>query len=284
MSYPQAPGGAPRYAPPQGYRPYGPPQGYAMPPQGPPQGTFQGPPPQGPPQGYGYAPAAPKPSVQHSSHTKIISILVAALVVAAGAFVLISHLLTPGPNTRPICDPTCGGPPPVGKPVAAKPRFYGSNGAWSVEYPAHNPVFTNFRKSGDELYAELAHGAAVIVVNGGDAGGKTPEQVVQTWVSAKFPDARPAYDIAHAEVGYTPGYGAIYDVYPQSTSGASVHYRLVLLAAVKNNTYVLVVGLGSYHPFLRGDPLNHPSGAATGVAIFMDGIVNSVEWKGDPQR
>jgi hypothetical protein len=222
--------------------------------------------------------------VQHTSHTKVISILVVALVVAAGAFVLISKLLTPGGNTTPTCDPTCGGPPPVGKPVEAKPRFYSSDKSWSVEYPAHDSVFTSFKKSSDQLYAELGNGAAIIAVNGGDSGGKTPEQVVQTWLSSKFPDARPSYQIAHAEVGYTPGYGAVYDVYPQSTSGAAVHYRLVLLCAVKNNTYVLVVGLGAYRPFTRGDPLNHPSGASTAVAIFMDGIVNSVEWKGDPVR
>jgi hypothetical protein len=303
MTYPpppQARAAAPRYAPPQGYRPYGPPQGFppAPPPpgaqqrapqrpQGPPQGAPQAPPqapPQGPGGGYGYAPVPPRPPVQHTSHAKVLSILVVALVVAAGAFVLISNLLTPGPNTTPTCNPTCGGPPPVGKPVAAKPRFTAKDGAWSVEYPAHDPVFTAFKKSDEQLYAELGHGAAIIAVNGGDAGGKTPQQVVQSWLSSKFPDARPAYEIAHAEVGYTPGYGAIYDVYPQTTSGASAHYRLVLLAAVKNNTFVLVVGFGAYHPFQRGDPLNHPSGASTGVAIFMDGIINSVEWKGDPPR
>ena len=87
--------------------------------------------------------------MQHTSHTKVISILVVALVVAAGAFVLISKLLTPGGNTTPTCDPTCGGPPPVGKPVEAKPRFYSSDKSWSVEYPAHDSVFTSFKKSSD---------------------------------------------------------------------------------------------------------------------------------------
>lgn len=291
MTYPQGPQGPrPPAPPPPGYAP----TGYAQ--QGRPQQTYPpqpGYPPQGgTPYGYGYGfpgpnggtGAPPRPVVRHSSHTKVIAILAIALLVAAGAFVGVSKLLTPTPKTATNCPPSCGAPPPVGPAVAARPRFTAGDGSWSVEYPQSSSVFTSFKKSGDQFYAELANGAAGIVVRGAAAGGQTPQQVVQSYLSSHFPDARPAYEIAHAQVGYTPGYGAVYDTYPQSTSGTSQHYRLVLLAAVKNNTYVLVVGFGIYRIFEPGSPSPHASGAATAVALFMDPIVNSVLWKGDPSR
>ena len=290
---PQGPLGPPPPAPPprgyvppqypqQGYPPHGyPPQGYAQP-------AYRQP--GGPPYGYGHpAPngggvAVPRPVVRHSSHPKVIAFLAVALLVAAGAFVLISKVLTPSPKTATDCPPSCGAPPPVGPAVAARPRFTASDGSWSVEYPQSSSVFTSFKKSSDQFYAELANGAAGIVVRGAGAGGRTPQQIVQSYLSGHFPDARPAYEIGHAQVGYTPGYGAVYDTFPQSTSGTSAHYRLVLLAAVKNDTYVLVVGFGSYRVFEPGNPSPHASGAATGVALFMDPIINSVLWKGDPAR
>jgi len=302
-----APQGPPPQAPPHG-SPQGPPHfqpqfGAPLPPQGHPgapqaYGPPVGAPPRGypqggggyPPQGYAYGygggapvPPAARPPVRTTSHTKLLAILVVALVVAAGAFVLISQVVTPGPNTNKDCTPTCGGPPPVGPPVAAKPRFFATDKSFSVEYPNPNSIFTGVKKTGRSVLVEVAGGAAAIYVEGGAAGGNTAQQAVQSYLQSHFPDARMAYLIAHAEVGYTPGYGAVLDNYPQSTSGSSSRYRLVVLAAVKNDTYVLVVGYGTYRTFTPAE-IGHATGVNTAVAFVMDPIINSVLWKGDPQR
>ena len=297
MSYPQGPQGpqgplGPPQPPPPGqgygapgYPPQGPPPGYAP---GYQQGYPQQGPPQGPPPGYGYgygygASPAARPPVKHTSHAKLLTALIVGLIVAAGAFIIIAKLATPAANTKKDCTPTCVGPPPVGPPVAAKPKFTASDQSFSVEYPSNSPVITKVTKSGNTLSAELANGAAVIAVTGSNAGGKTAQQVVQSYVASKFADARSAYQISHAEVGYTPGYGEVFDVFPQTTSGASAHYRLVVLAAVKNDTFVLAIGFGAYRVFTPAE-IGHPTGVATGVAFFMDPIINSVLWKGDPPR
>ncbi|HEY2297203.1 MAG TPA: hypothetical protein VGH43_05710 [Jatrophihabitans sp.] len=271
--------GAPQAPPQPGYRPYGPPVGAR--PQGyPPAGGGY------PPQGYGYgypAPAAPRPPVKTTSHAKLLAILVVALVVAVGAFVLIAKLATPGPNDQKDCNPTCGGPPPVGPPVAAKPRFFSTDRSFSVEYPKTDSIFTGIKKTGNSVFIEIAGGVAAIYVDGGAAGGSTAQQTVQSYMQQHFPDARSAYQIAHAEVGYAPGYGEVFDVYPQTTSGSSTRHRLVVFAAVKNDTFVLVVGYGSYREFTPAE-IGHATGVNTGVAFAMDPVINSVLWKGDPAR
>jgi hypothetical protein len=281
---PQRPQQPAAWAPPpaRGY----PAQGFAYPPgYAPPQGAAAQPPGY-PPAGYGYAaPPGARPPVRSVSHLKVLLILGVALVVAVGAFVVISHFVTPSASTAKQCNPTCGGPPPVGPAVISKPTFTAADGSWSVEYPTGNPNFSSFKKTSDSLLADLGNGAAAILVRGGSAGGKTPQQVVQAYQQATFPDARPSYEISHAEVGYNPGYGAVFDDFPQTTSGSSQHMRLIVLAAVRNDTYVLVVGLGAYQQFAKdGTNDGHPSGAATVVSFFMDPIINSVTWKGDPAR
>jgi hypothetical protein len=269
---------------PQAYAPHGmPPRGY--PPRGYPAG-YGGYPPQGPGYGYsgGYPGGVPTPPVRQSSHTKVLGSLLVGLLIAVGAFVLVSKLATPAPNHTKVCNPTCTEPPPVGRAVTALPRFTASDRSFSVEYPLRSHLYTGIQKSGNALVIELANGAAVILVQGGGAGGQTAQQVVQSYLEAKFPDGRAAYEIPHAMVGYNPGYGEVVDVYPQTTTGASAHARLVVLAAVKNNTYVLVVGYGAYKRFAPGEGITHPSGTATPVALFMDPIINSVLWKGDSPR
>jgi hypothetical protein len=275
---------------PRGPQPPIPPRGAPQPQQ---QGPWSPPPARGYPAqgfayppGYGYAaPPGARPPVKSTSHVKMLTILGVALLVAVGAFLAISHFVTPSASTAKTCNPTCGGPPPVGPAVVAKPRFTASDGSWSVEYPSSNPNFTGFKKTSDSLLADLGNGAAAILVRGGSAGGKTPQQVVQAYQQASFPDARPAYEISHAEVGYNLGFGAVFDDFPQTTSGSSQHERLIVLAAVRNDTYVLVVGLGAYQEFARdGTNDGHPSGVATVVSFFMDPIINSVTWKGDPAR
>jgi hypothetical protein len=167
--------------------------------------------------------------------------------------------------------------------VAAKPRFFGTDKSWSVEYPTRDSIFTGIKKTGNSVFLEIAGGAAAIYVEGGAAGGRSAQQAVQAYMQQHFPDAHSAYEISHAEVGYTPGYGEVFDEYPQTTSGSSTRHRLVVFAAVKNDTYVLVVGYGTYRTFTPAE-IGHATGVNTAVAFVMDPIINSVLWKGDAPR
>jgi hypothetical protein len=276
--------------PPRG--PYPPPGQYPPPMQqpGPPGPPGAAPAPPGG-WGYGYGPAygpgyaAPgRPPVKHTSHTKLIAVFVVGLLVIVGGFLLISKAATPA-NKATKCPPTCP-QPPVGDPVVAMPRFTAPDGSFSVGYPKPSKIFgaAEMQTSGVLVPINAGDGGAILM-QGGGAKGQTPEQVVTAFIRAKFPDARQAYIVPNALVGYQSGYGVVDDVYPQSTDGTYVHDRVVVLAAVKNDTSVLVAGIGPFHEFAPDGLTNgHPSGADLLVALVMDPLVNDVEWKGDPKR
>jgi hypothetical protein len=230
-------------------------------------------------------PAAARPPVKHSSHAKLIAAFVAGLLVIVGAFLVISHVATPSKPPAKKCPPACG-QPPTGPPVASRPRFTAPDRSFSVEYPQGERYFGTTKKLADGVLISVNVGdTGAILIEGGPANGRTAEQVATSFVRSKFPDARRAYGVPNALVGYQLGYGEVDDVYLQSSDGTYSHQRLTVLAAVKNDVSVLAVGLGAYHPFVQGSFSNgHPSGAATLVAQVMDSFVNSVTWRGDPPR
>ena len=60
------------------------------------------------------------------------------------------------------------------------------------------------------------------------AAGRTPKQIAKDLIKRKFPDAKIAYEIPNAMVGYQPGYGEVADSWPSGTSNsytASVSYN-----------------------------------------------------------
>jgi hypothetical protein len=100
--------------------------------------------------------------------------------------------------------------------------------------------------------------------------------------SNNFGDATYAYTIPGAQIGYTPGYGNVYDLSVAPNGGASVHERLIIIAAVKGNVAVVFVGMG---PFQKTDPQtdDHPNPAETPLVSLGDVEENleSVTWPGD---
>jgi hypothetical protein len=241
--------------------------------------------------GYGYGPAygpgiaAPaRPPVKHTSHAKLIGAFLVGMLVIVGGFLAISKVATPSKKTT-TCPPTCPRPP-VGPPVTAMPRYTAPDGSFSFGYPKPNNIFGAAKQETGGLFVPVNAGdGGGVLLQGGAAKGQTAEQVVTGFIRAKFPNARESYVVPNALVGYTAGYGLVEDVYLQSTNGAYAHDRAIVLAAVKNNVFVLAVGLGPFHEFAPdGLTDGHPSGAGALVALVMDPLINSVKWKGDPPR
>ena len=296
---PQGPQGPPPGVPRPPVRPGPPmppgPQGpmHPGPVQAPPRPPAYGPPPgmraPAPPMHWGppaYAVPPPmRPPVRHTSHTKLISFFCVGLLVAVGIFLLVGKLSTPAKKSYQ-CPPTCP-QPPIGAPVNSMPRFTAADGSFSVEYyPANSKVsITKDASSITERITPNDTDKGAILFKGVAANGQTPVQVVTSFLRANFPDATQAYVLPNTFVGYQAGYGEIDDFYPQGGTGAFAHLRIVVLAAVRNGTAVIVAAAAPYHPFAP-DGLNdgHPSGANVLLALLLDPLVNSVTWKGDSPR
>lgn len=271
--------------------PLPPPPGAPRRPSGPPVAAPAGAP--APPGGwgYGYGPtygpgiATPaRPPVKHTSHTRLIAFFVVGMLVIVGGFLLIGHLATPSKKT-PKCPPTCPRPP-VGNPVNALPRYTAPDGSFSFGYPRPSKVFGTVKQQPNGVFVPVNVGdGGAVLMQGMRAGGQSAEQVVTGFVRSKFPDAREAYVMPNAQVGYSLGYGVVEDVYLQSSTGSYEHDRVVVLAAVKHDVAVLIAGIGPFHEFaINGLTDGHPSGAGVLVALVMDPLINSVKWKGDPKR
>lgn len=290
---PHGPLGPAPTPPPPGFRP-GPvpppgPIGYAMP-----RNAYTAPPVYQPAPapntmawtGAGYPVAATaRPVAKHSSHTKVVGILVAALLVAVGAFVGISLLVTPGAQSTPPCPPTCPNPP-VGQPVASPETFTAADGSFSVTYlPAGSRIHLTKSASSVDMKLFPPGETDEILLTGLAAKGDTADQVVASVTGKLVPDAKVAYVLPNAILGFQHGYGVVLDNYLQTTNGATEHDRIVVVGAVKNDVALLAIGVGPFREYsAKGLNDGHASGANSFAALLMDQMINSFTWKGDPPR
>ncbi len=234
-------------------------------------------------QGYAVVPQPGMAPVQrHSSHLKIIGLLALTVVLVIGVVVGVSAWLTPA-QTSIVCPPDCGSPPSV-RPVSARPRFIGPGGAYSFEYlPSQGALTATSDGTG---VTETADGQVkgTVRIFGADAQGRTAQQLARSVVNQAYPDARLAYAIPDAFVGYELGYGEVDDVQVQSSNGGYARDRLVIMVAVKNGVALVGEATGEYHAFTQDDT-NHGSGVGLLVAMdLLDPLINTCSWRGDPPR
>ena len=252
-----------------------PPPGYAAPAQ-----PYYAPPP-GAWQGYA-APARPAavPAPVHSSHLKIVGLLVLVGALIAGVVVGVSVALTPGTKSY-VCPPDCGAPP-HGAPLANQPTFTGPQGAYSFEYIESSRISVTKDATGVTLVHQ--HGPTTMKIFGASAHGRTAQQVAHDLIAASYPDARQAYVVPNAFVGYRSGYGEVDDVQPQGGQASYARARLVVMVAVHNDVAVVATAIGPYEA-ATPDTTGHPTGLGLLVAAFyLDPIINTVRWQGDPPR
>ncbi len=233
--------------------------GYALPP-----GTYS-------------APELPRPRF-----ARLLGLWGAGIMVGIAILLGVSLRVTEKP-AHFMCPPDCGRPP-TGTPVMALPRFTPANGAYSVSYPTPNSAY---EVSMDDMgvTAKFTGGdTGVIQLFSQPARGRTPREIAKALIAQKFPDAKTAYEIPNATVGYQPGYGEVADSWPPSGSSSFIRIRTVLLVAVKNDLALVAGAVGPYHAFGPEFGPGLPSGVNLQIAQDMGKYVNSFSWQGDPAR
>ena len=70
-------------------------------------------------------------------------------------------------------------------------------------------------------------------------------------IKPTFPDARTAYEIPNAMVGYQPGYGEAADCWPQGANSSYMRMRVLVMVAVKNDLALVAAAVGPYHRSVR---------------------------------
>ncbi|MGY4708102.1 hypothetical protein ACXDF8_00785 [Mycolicibacterium sp. CBM1] len=207
-----------------------------------------------------------------------------AVTIVVVALVLIGVSLT---TTQKIplfqCPPECG-TPPMGTPVASLPRFTAADGSFSVSYPAPGSAY-EVSMAGNGVTAKFTGGdTGVLQLFSEPARGRSPRDVARDLLKFKFPDAKIAYEIPNAMVGYQRGYGEVADTWPAGTSNSYTRIRTVLLVAIKNDLALVAGAVGPYHAFGPDFGPGLPSGANVQIAQDMGKYVNSFSWQGDPPR
>jgi hypothetical protein len=218
--------------------------------------------------------------VHRTTNGWLFTTLAAGLGVAVAVGVTASVLATP-PRPRYTCPPDCGRPP-IGEPIDSNPRFVSTNGEFSVQYPGPGSLYKATMYS-DWVSLEYVGGdTGTLDLWGEPAGKRTPKQIVDKLITDYYPDATLDYEIPNAMVGYEPGYGAVFDQYPQDSSGKFTRLRLVALCAVKNDYALVASAIGPFHEFTPDFGSGHPSGVNLALALDMGKYVNSFRWRSGP--
>jgi hypothetical protein len=222
------------------------------------------------------------PPVRHSSHVRVLLIWFSAIAVVAVALVGITILRTK-PSVRYMCPPSCGHPP-TGTPVETNPRFTAADGAFSVSYPAEGTAYKVTKKP-NGVTADLQAGdGGTLQLMSEPAANRSPEQIAKGLISKTFPDARTAYKIPNAMVGYQPGYGEAADCWPQGANSSYMKMRVLVMVAVKNDLALVAAAVGPFREFGPDFGSGKPSAANLQIALDMGKYVNSFAWRGDPPR
>jgi hypothetical protein len=204
------------------------------------------------------------------------------VTAAAVALGVTAVVLTPT-IAHYMCPPECGRPP-TGMPVMTLPRFEPAGGEFSVAYPAPSSIY-EITTGKNGVTARLTAGdGGVMQMFSEPAGGRSARDVTRSVIKRAYPDAKLAFEIPNAMVGYEPGYGEIADDWPQSSDAAYSRVRILVMTAVKNDLALIAFATGPYHAFGPDFGPGPPSGTNLQIAQDMGKYVNSFRWNGDPSR
>lgn len=218
--------------------------------------------------------------VHHTTQGRLLAALSAGLAVAIAAGVTAAALATP-PRPRYTCPPDCGRPP-IGEPVNSNPRFVSEDGEFSVQYPSPGALYKATLYPDWVALDYVGGDTGTLDLWGEPAGKRSAKQIIDKMIADYYPVATMDYEIPNAMVGYEPGYGAVFDQYPQDSSGQSTRLRLVALCAIKNDYALVATAIGPYHEFTPSFGSGHPSAANLALALDMGKYVNSFRWRSGP--
>jgi hypothetical protein len=220
--------------------------------------------------------------LRRTSHRALLLTWLVPVVVIGGLLVGVSAKMTT-PSARFVCPPDCGRPP-TGTPVAINPRFTAPDGSFSVSYPAPGTAYTVTTEANGVTAKFTGGEGGTLRLFSEPAASRSPQQIATTLVSKTLPDARTAYEIPNAMVGYQPGYGEAVDYWPQGATSSYTRMRVLIMVAVKNDLALVAAAAGPFHEFGPDFGAGKPSGANLQLALDMGKYVNSFTWRGDPPR
>lgn len=205
------------------------------------------------------------------------------LVLMAGMMILaLVDTRVPDVPTRYVCPPDCGRPP-TGLPVATNPRFTAPGGEFSVSYPAPGAAYTVTTEPNGVTAQWTAGDGGILRLFSQPAEGRNSKQIAEQLLQAGFPDARTAYQLPNATVGFHVGYGEVADFQPLGTSGTDP-VRIIIIVAIKNDLALIAAAEGPLRVFTPSFGPGPPSPANLQIAQDMGKYVNSFTWRGDPPR
>lgn len=235
---------------------------------------------------YAYAPASPAQVAAAGRHKTGSAWL---WVLAAGGVLffmvcmaIIAVILAgSGPGTR-TCPPACNPQPrKLPPPLAADHVYTSSKYGYSVAYSE-----SLLTQQGAQIAAQNDSGIAFTIksfpfaVTAEPAQGRSAQQIAEAIQQKQLPDATLVYPLPGAELGYNPGYGAVYDATVQSTSGQALHVRMVVEVAIKKD---LAVEFWEIGPFAQTTPKDSfPNPADTPIVYVTEALPNSLVFPGDP--
>ena len=220
----------------------------------------------------------------HSPLWALVGAGVLSFMVVLGS---IAYLAGPARNSPGQCSAsTCPRPPRQAPPLGAPHVYISSKYGFQVAYYDH-PEFGSALKIavqddhqiGWAITSSKSDLVYPITIAGQDAGSNTADSIVDSIQQARYPDAQKAYAIPGVQLGYANGTGSVYDINIKSGSGASVHGRLIIAAAIRNGVAITVVVVGPYRQTTPND--GHPNPADTQLAGVADDLASNITFKGD---
>ena len=248
-----------------------------------------------PPPAYAYAGGAYQVAMAQraprgKSNAGLLILVAVGAVVVLAASALLAALLAPRPE-RSNCPPNCApGPPRPVKPalpaveVYKNPRF-----GWTMDvdrglrpyrfdpHPKETDAGLEFTMVVPSQYSYRGTYPASIL---SETSGKSAQQIVDSIQRTRFSSATMAYAIPWAQIGYNPGYAAVYDLKVDAGGGQTARRRLVVEAAVKKGLAIEFVAVGDYTPSTGKD--GHPNPADTRIGSAFDSLLDAIRWPGDP--
>jgi hypothetical protein len=233
---------------------------------------------------YPYAPAT---SQQYAAAVPAKTHLWIWLIAAAGVglFMLclaaVAVLIEDRPPPNPTCPPSCAPPPPrLAPPLGPQHTFSSTKYGWSLAYADKVQGISLTIAGQTETGIQFKVGSFPIGFDAEPAKGRTPQQIAEGLQQKTLPQATFVYALPAAEMGYNPGYGAVYDTTVQTASGQSLHVRMIIEVAVKKDLAIELVEVG---PFVQTTPKDgFPNPSDTILVFLSSGIVNTVTFPGDP--
>lgn len=166
--------------------------------------------------------------------------------------------------------------------MPAPGRYTSSEFGFSVEYPSYAAPAAEDDQSvqwaGND---QSGSGPWGIELLGEMANGRAPQQVVDALQQRMFTGATLVFSIPGAEIGYTDGYGGVYDIVVSPQGGQQQHERALIEAAIRDGVAVDLVAFSNFTPDQNPHPI--PAQLAPPIELYADVFGNSVTWQGEPQ-